>query len=126
MATKAISHGRQIQKSWLAATIASLPYLHLLAFGALVLKGAIDVSGLPSATGGPDPASLGALYDVAAITFPLAIASGPLLTVVALLSPMRRDVWLRRAIVAGVGLIAVLAVMTLDPSGLWTWSDLPA
>ncbi|MDH3725005.1 MAG: hypothetical protein OER93_04580 [Thermoleophilia bacterium] len=124
MATTAISHGRQIQKSRLAAMIATLPYLHLLAFGALVLKGAIDVSGLPSSEG-PDPTALGALYSLAVITFPLAIASGPVLAAVAVLSPMRRDLWLRRAITAGIGLIAVLAVMTVDPGGLWTWSGLP-
>jgi hypothetical protein len=124
MIATAIPHGRQIQKSWLAASVAALPYLHLLALGGLVLKGVVEASGTPSAET-PDASGLGALYDLTVFTFPLAFAAAPLLLLVALASPIRRDVFLRHAITAGVGLIAVLAVMTVDPSGLWTWAGLP-
>ncbi len=124
MSTTAVTQGRQIRTSRLAAIIAGVPYVHLLAFGALVLKGAIDVSGMPSLDG-PDPAGLGGLYDIMRFSFWPSIAAAPVLAAVAIFSPIRRDIWMRRTITAGIGLAIIVALMTVNPGGLWTWSGLP-
>ena len=124
MATATRNPTQRISSSPMAGVVAALPWLHLLALGALVIRGVIPVGGLPE-PGNPDPETLGAFHPIATYSQFAAFLAVPVLAAVALLSPIRRHLFWHRTIWAGIGLAIVIALGFIDPWELWTWAELP-